>query len=107
MDKFVNVGVTSYDEQYAYVLQSVDGLKLGDTVLNGTGMEAETFTISELVVYKGVYVANSSMAQFKIIDVIGQNAEYTIVDNESSYGLRIYDKIVADASTVEEDQTLY
>lgn len=107
VDKFVNVGVTSYDEQYAYVLQSVDGLKLGDTVLNGTGMEAETFTISELVVYKGVYVANSSMAQFKIIDVIGQNAEYTIVDNESSYGLRIYDKIVADASTVEEDQTLY
>ncbi len=106
-DAFVNISVTNYDEQYAYVYQSLDGIKLGDSVLKGTGMEAELFTISELVVYKGVYVANSSMAQFKMIEVIGQNADYTIVDSESSYGLRIYDKIVADAAYVEESQALY
>ncbi len=106
-DKLVNISVTGYDESYAYVHQSPDGIKLGDTILKGTGMEAETYTIGELVVYKGVYVANSSMAQFKMIDVIGQNAEYTIVDSESSYGLRIYDKIVADAATVSESQALY
>ena len=41
------------------------------------------------------------------IDIIGQNADYTIVDSESGYGLRIYDKIVADASAVEESQALY
>lgn len=106
-DTFVNVNVTKYDDEYAYVLQSYEGIKLGDTIVAGTGMEAGTFTISELVVYKGVYVANSSMAQFKTIDIIGQNADYTIVDSESGYGLRIYDKIVADASTVSDSQQLY
>lgn len=106
-DTFVNVSVANYDEQYAYILQTVDGVKIGDVVLKGEGDGAEPFTISELVVYKGVYVANSSMARFKIIDVIGQNADYTIVDSTSSYGLRIYDKIVSDASQIEESQTLY
>ncbi len=106
-DTFVNVSVARYDEEFAYVLQSMDGIKLGDVLIEGTGLGAGTFTVSELVVHKGVYVANSSMAQFKIIDVIGQNADYTIVDSESGYGLRIYDKIVADASTVEESQQLY
>ncbi len=106
-DKLVNISVTGYDEGFAYVNQSTDGIKLGDTILKGTGMEAQSYTVSELVVYKGVYVANSSMAQFKMIDIIGQNAEYTIVDSESGYGLRIYDKIVADAATVSESQALY
>lgn len=106
-DTFVNVNVANYDEQYAYVLQTVDGVKIGDIVLKGDGDSAEPFTVSDLVVYKGVYVANSSMARFKIIDVIGQNADYTIVDSSSGYGLRIYDKIVSDASQIEESQTLY
>ena len=85
----------------------MDGEKIGDIVLKGDGDSAEPFTVSDLVVYKGVYVANSSMARFKIIDVIGQNADYTIVDSSSGYGLRIYDKIVSDASQIEESQTLY
>lgn len=106
-DQTVNVSIFTADEQYAYVLQDYDTLKLGDVILMGTGENATEFTISEVENYKCVYVANSSMAEYAVIDIIGQNAEYSIVrPSSSSYGLKVYDSIVSDAKSIENDEVL-
>ena len=106
-DQTVNIDILTADEQYAYVLQDYKTLKLGDVILMGTGENAQEFTISEVENYKCVYVANSSMADYAIIDIIGQNAEYSIVrPSSASYGLKVYDKIVSDAKFIENDEAL-
>ncbi len=106
-DQTVNIDILTADEQYAYVLQDYKTLKLGDVILMGTGENAQEFTISEVENYKCVYVANSSMADYAIIDIIGQNAEYSIVrPSSASYGLKVYDKIVSDAKSIENDEAL-
>ncbi len=106
-DQTVNISIFTADEQYAYVLQDYDTLKLGDVILMGTGENATEFTISEVENYKCVYVANSSMAEYAVIDIIGQNAEYSIVrPSSSSYGLKVYDSIVSDAKSIENDEVL-
>jgi hypothetical protein len=53
-----------------------------------------------------VYVANSSIAEYVIVDVLGSNSEYSIVKADDQYGLKVYDKIVSDAKSVEEDESV-
>lgn len=90
-----------------YVLQDYKTLKLGDVLVMGSGENAKDFTISEVENYKCVYVANSSMASYAVVNVIGQNSEYSIVKpSSSSYGLKVYDKIVSDAKSVTDDEAL-
>ena len=102
----VNIDILRSDDEFVYVLQDFNTLKLGDTIVQGTGETASEYTINEVQTYKCVYVANSSIADYAIVDIIGENSDYSIVDPNSSYGLKIYDKIVSDAKTVENNQTL-
>ena len=47
------------------------------------------------------------MASYAVVNVIGQNSEYSIVKpSSSSYGLKVYDKIVSDAKSVTDDEAL-
>ncbi|MCJ7856787.1 hypothetical protein MUJ63_10865 [Lachnospiraceae bacterium NSJ-143] len=106
-DQTVNIDVFTSDEQFAYVLQDYKTLKIGDTLLMGSGESASDFKISEVENYKCVYVANSSMADYAVIEIVGQNSEYSIVKPSStSHGLKVYDKIVSDAKSVENDEAL-
>jgi len=106
-DQAVNIDIFTTDEEYAYVLQDYKTLKLGDRLVRGTGINAGEFTISEVENYKCVYVANSSMAEYAVINIVGQNSEYSIVKpNENNYGLKVYDKIVSDAKSIEDDDIL-
>lgn len=115
VDSFVNVKITKSDEggedgitKYAYVLQDFDNLRVGDWILNGTGAEAALYEISEVETYKGVFVANSSIAKFTIIDILGENEEYTIVKpSDGHYGLKVYDNIVSDAKNVQDSDIIY
>ena len=44
---------------------------------------------------------------FKQINILYQNEEYSIVESNTQYGLNVYDYIVLDASTVNEDDIIY
>ena len=44
---------------------------------------------------------------FRQIQVLYENEEYCIVSEGISYGLSVYDQIVLNADTVEEDQVVY
>ncbi len=113
--KFVSLIIAKKEEAnietgegaFIYVLQDFQTLKLGDTLIKGTGETAENYTISEVETAKGVYVVNSSVADFKVVNVIASNSEYSIVEAGSSYGLKVYDNIVSDAKNIQESDSVY
>ena len=66
-----------------------------------------TGALSELLPHAGVYVANSSIAKFVVIDVVEQNQEYAIVQAGSTTGLQPYDTIVSDAKNIKEGDSVF
>ena len=107
---FVKLDIAKYDDEqgFTYVMQDYNSLKVGDVILQGTGKEATEYNVSDVHTYKGVFGANSSVAKFILVDVLGQNKDYSIVKpGTSSYELQVYDTIVSDAQNIEEGQTLY
>jgi len=104
---FVKLYITKYDneEGFAYAMQDVDGIRVGDIILQGTGKQAKEYTVSEVSTYQGVYTANSSIATFVIVDVIGENKEVFIVHSgNSNYELRVYDTVIVDAKKIIDGQ---
>lgn len=90
-----------------YAIQSADGIKLGDTILMGSGESTSEYKLSEVKTYKGVYVVNSSVAKFNVITIISQNSDYAIVKSDSISGLKVHDNIVSDAKNVEENDPVF
>ena len=105
--KFADLSIVTGDDEAVYIEQSAAGVKLGDIILQGTGEDAGQYTISELEPHAGVYVANSSVADFVVIEILEQNQEYAIVKAGSIVGLQPYDTIVSDAKNIEEGQSIY
>ena len=105
-DSVVKLDVESSDENFVYVRQDFDQLKLGDVILKGTGETATEYTISEVSTKTGVLTANGAFAQFASISVLGKNGEYTIADANKS-GLKAYDKIITNAADAAEGDEIY
>lgn len=103
--EFVETPVYNYDEETEtyYVDESV--LKAGDVLYQEDS--SETYTVSRQASLTGVYNINKGYADFKQIQVLYQNDEYSIVEPNTQYGLRPYDYIALDASTVTADQFVY
>ena len=55
----------------------------------------------------GVYNINKGYADFKQIQILNQNEEYSIIQSNTKYGLIAYDHIVLDAESVNEDEFIY
>lgn len=104
--KFISVTKVTSDEENYYIDKDCD-LNLGDVILQGTGEEAINYTVETLDSRPGVYIANSSMAQFIIIEILDQNQEYAIIRSGTNYGLQIYDTIISDAKNISEGQSVY
>lgn len=109
-DKFTEVDIAKNDDdgQFSYIVQNNASVNIGDTVITGSGAEALEYKVSEVVTYKGVLVANSSIAKFVVVDIIGQNTDYSIVSaGTGPNDLKVYDNIVSDAKNVEENAEVY
>lgn len=65
------------------------------------------YTISKFANLVGVYNINKGYADFKQIQVLNQNDEYSIIKSNTDYGLLAYDYIVLDAKSVETDEFIY
>ena len=101
--EYVTVSVYSIVEGEYYV--ETEALKSGDhLVIEDT---QETYTVSKRATLIGVYNMNKGYADFRQIEILYQNEEYAIVKPNTSYGLRVYDLIVQDASSVSADQFIY
>ena len=64
----------------------------------------DTCTVSKQASLTGVFNINKGYADFKQINILYDNDEYSIVESNTKYGLRAYDYIALDASTVVADQ---
>ena len=67
----------------------------------------EKYAVSRIGSLTGVYNINKGYADFKQIIVLYNNDEYSIVKSNTTYGLSVYDFIVLDASTVEDNDFVY
>ena len=62
------------------------------------------FSASVGAALSGVYNVNKGYAIFKQIDILYQNAEYTIVRTGTKYGISLYDHIALNGSDVTEGE---
>ena len=63
--------------------------------------------VGEIDYLEGVYCINKGYAEFRQIALLDQNEEYCIVDSSTPYGLDVFDSIVQDGGSVQEEDILY
>ena len=80
-------------------------MRIGDDIIKPES--SEKYTLSKRGSLKGVYNINKGYADFKQINILYQNEEYSIVKSNTQYGLNVYDYIVLDATTVMDDELVY
>ena len=90
------------DEDY-YVDNSI--LDVGNNLIKPDS--EEKYTVSRSATLKGVYNINKGYADFKEIEVLYENDEYSIIRSNTTYGLSAYDRIVLDAESVDMDELIY
>ena len=102
--EFIPVTIYNIDEENnAYLDDSI--LRLGDRI--DMPDSAQTFVISKSGTLTGVYNINKGYADFKEIEILNSNEEYSIIRSNTTYGLVAYDYIVLDADSVETDEFIY
>ena len=102
--EFVETDAYSYDETEGVYYMDTSVLKTGD-VLYKTNSQ-DTYTVSKRATLIGVYNVNKGYADFKQINILYQNDEYSIVKANTTYGLNVYDYIVLDGTAVSDDQII-
>ncbi|MCI7596786.1 MAG: hypothetical protein MSS92_11310 [Lachnospiraceae bacterium] len=102
LNQFVPVSIYNKENGYYYV--DSPELKTGDRLRKLDSMAMHT--ISQLGSLVGVYNKNKGYADFKQIQILYQNEEYSIIRSNTEYGLIEYDYIVLDAQTVDENEFL-
>ena len=101
--EFVTTGIYAEEDGYYYIDPVY--LTAGDVLYKPDSQE--TCTVSEKATLTGVYNINKGYADFRRINVLYANEEYSIVESNTMYGLSVYDRIVLDSSTVAEDELIY
>jgi len=101
--EFLEVSIYNEENGEYYVDDSV--LRAGDNLLKTDSNEK--FTVSKSGTLVGVYNINKGYADFKQIQILNQNEEYSIIQSNTNYGLIAYDHIVLDAESVNEDEFIY
>lgn len=101
--EFVETTIYGETETEYYLDDMV--LRVGDYIIRPETSEKEA--LSKRGSLTGVYNINKGYADFKQINVLYKNDEYSIVKSNTQYGLNVYDYIVLDASTVVDDEFIY
>lgn len=97
--------VYSYDSETEEYYLDASVLNAGDILYKLDSQE--TYTVSKRATLIGVYNMNKGYADFKQINILYQNEEYSIVNANTKYGLNVYDYIVLNAEAVTDDQFIY
>lgn len=103
--KFVETNIYDEEEENYYLDDMV--LRNGDELVNEDSQTTFTLSGDKKGSLTGVYNINKGYADFKKIEKLYQNDEYSIIKSDTKYGLMEYDYIVLDASTVEDDELIY
>jgi hypothetical protein len=97
--QFVSLGNYFVIQDEYYVDSSV--VSGGDILLNNT--DGSDYIVSSMEPLYGVYCVNEGYCEFRPIDIIYQNSDYTIVSDSTTSGLSAFDHIVVDPSNLNDD----
>lgn len=101
--KFVET--TIYDETETEYYLDNRVLQAGNYLIKPESTEKHA--VSKTGSLKGVYNINKGYADFKQVTILDDNEKYSIVKSNTVYGLNVYDHIVLDASTVNDNDFIY
>lgn len=101
--KQVSPNIYMSDDEYKYVDPSV--FSDTDVLINITNNETCAISLISRDSIKGVYTANRGIAEFVRVDIIKIIDDFALVDSTGS--LKVYDNIVLDSDTVNENQIIY
>ena len=107
----LNMTIYYEDDDYYYLDPMETDYTTGELKLTaGTYLlkedSSDKFAVGQKGSLQGVYNINKGYTQFRQISILAQNEEYTLVEEGTSYGLTVYDRIVLNGSTVSEDQII-
>lgn len=110
--EFVTMTLYYADEEYYYIDPKESDFATGKEKMSiGTYLvepdSQERFQIGMNKSLQGVYNINKGYTQFRQINILYQNEEFTLVEEGTSYGLTIYDHIVLNGEAVDEEQIIY
>ncbi len=98
------ISIYNYKDGIYYV---DDSILRKDDILCAEGTMTDNHVVQKTGTLIGVYNINKGYADFKQIIILSQNDEYSIVQSNTAYGLAVYDYIVLDAKTVDENDFIY
>ena len=101
--EFIETSIYNETEEEYYLDDT--SLRIGDYIVMPE--TSEKYALSKRGSLIGVYNINKGYADFKQIDILYNNDEYSIVQSNTVYGLNVYDYIVLDATTVSEDELIH
>lgn len=99
------VEVTIYNNKDGNYYVGMSALRTGDHIIAPDTQNVYTMSLRGTLI--GVFNMNKGYADFRQIEILYQNDEYSIVKSNTKYGLNVYDLIVLDSSAVSEDQFVY
>ncbi len=99
---FVPTEIFYEDENYGYINSLI--FEPNSRILSETDKDLR---LSEKDTLKGVYNVNKGFAVFRRIEIIEEGQEYTIVKDETSFGISAYDQIALIGDTAIEQQIIY
>lgn len=106
----IAIKVYDTDEEFAYIntinpketLSEGDVIKYSTNVSEGDLELLEDFQLEKATELEGVYVINKGFTDFKKINIIYEDENFTVVENGIGYSIKIYDKVVANAGSLDE-----
>ena len=97
--QFVSLGNYFIINDNYYVDSSV--VSGGEVLLNN--QDGSDYIVSSMEPLYGVYCVNQGFCEFRPIDILYQNNEYTIVSDSTDMGLSTYDHIVVDPNNLNDN----
>ena len=99
------VETTLYNNKDGYYYVGMSALRTCDHIIAPDTQNVYTVSLRGSLI--GVFNMNKGYADFRQIEILYQNDEYSIVKSNTKYGLNVYDLIVLDSQSVSEDQFVY
>lgn len=94
-----------YEENDTYYYVSMNDFESGDIIMLTDS--DETYIVGTMEELTGVYCVNRGYAVFRKVNILEENSEYCIISKGTKYGLSIYDHIVLDYSTANENEIIH
>ncbi len=102
--KQVDPDIYITDEKYCYV--DPNDFSDTDVIMNTDTNDTLALSTADTTKIDGVYCVNQGVANFRYIETLFQDDEYTIVNADVPYSISWYDRIVLNQSTVQENQII-